>query len=218
MTDWRACHANGGSDQSGDTPTLRDKETSPDSLDYFAPAFHRAFGWSDHRTGADSPESEVDAADEDPFRDRAEDSSPKESLDYFAPAFRRALGQKEELNANGQNGACSEAVEDASEDTVDEGASAESLDYFAPAFRRALGRREHAESEFFEAEVHEDASQERGAVAHLEETVQGLSGGGLKHLSELETSKVSQSNLDVDRLVERFFAPQSGEFVDVNGS
>lgn len=217
MADWWACHANGGSNQPEDIPTLRDDETSPESLDYFAPAFHRAFGWSDHRTAEASPGSEVDAADEDPFRGRAEDSSPKESLDYFAPAFRRALGQKEELNAADQNGACSDAVEDASEDAVNGEASGESLDYFAPAFRRALGRREQAESEFFESEVHEDASQEQGAVAQLGETVQGLSDGGLKHLSGLEISEISQPNLDVDRLVERVFTSQPREFASVNG-
>ncbi len=217
MADWWACHADGESNPSGDTPTLRDNETSPESLDYFAPAFHRAFGWSDQKTEVDSPKSEVDMVAEDPLRGRAEDSSPKDSLDYFAPAFRRALGQKEELNATGQNDAYRDTVEEASEDTVDGGESAESLDYFAPAFRRALGRREQAESEFFETEVHEDALQERGAVAQLGETVQRLSDGGLKHLSGLEISEISQSNLNVDRLIERVFASQPREFAGVNG-
>lgn len=198
-------------------PLDSDAETSPESLDYFAPAFHRALGRPDHRTEADSPENEGDAAGEGSLGNGAEDSSPAESLDYFAPAFRKVLGKNEDLNAERRNGTCNEADEAVSDETVDAGETAESLDYFAPAFRRALGSREGAESDGFWNNAGEAESRDRSPVMQLGEPVQGLSGEGFKHLSALELSEASRSGLDVDRLVERFFTSPSRDVVGVNG-
>lgn len=202
--------------QQDDTPPGSNDEASSDSLDYFAPAFHRALGRTASNPDVGGPEKGGDATDESTRGDR-DDASSAESLDYFAPAFHRALGRDTAANAKIRYDASTEAGEGVGEDAVDAEESTESLDYFAPAFRRALGRGGNAGSQRFGRDADNDASRDRSAKKRIGETMQGLSGKGFKRLSGLKISDASRSDLDLDRLAEPFFTSQSRELVGVNG-
>ncbi|MFB6098566.1 MAG: hypothetical protein ABEK84_05535 [Salinibacter sp.] len=98
------------------------EQATPDSLEYFIPAFHRVL-------------DRADRAERDAVETEHAEKNDESSLEYFAPAFRRGLGTTQELDEEvvderGDGSECREAPD----------ASTPSLEYFEPAFRRVLGQ------------------------------------------------------------------------------